>query len=69
VRRQLAEEVAARAEVVVDHVEDDGEAEPVRSVDEAAQLVGPAVEPRRREEVDALVPPAVRSSERAGRRK
>ncbi len=58
VLRELREVVAVRPEVVVDHVEDDGDVLLMSFVDEAAQVVGLAVEPRRREEADAVVAPA-----------
>ena len=58
VRGELAEVVAVGAEVVVDDVEDDGEAVAVRLVHEAAQVVGLAVETRGGEEVDAVIAPA-----------
>ena len=51
------------SEVVVDDVEDDGEAQRVRAVHEAAKIVGLAVEPRRRIEIDAVVPPPEPSNE------
>ena len=44
--------------MVVDDVEDDGDPERMRAVDEAAEIVGPAVEPGRREQIDAVVAPA-----------
>ena len=44
--------------MVVDDVEDDGDAERVGAIDEAAEIVGPAVEPGRREQVDAIISPA-----------
>ena len=44
--------------MVVDDVEDDADAEPVRRIDEAAQIVRAAVEAGRREQVDAVVAPA-----------
>ena len=37
---ELAEVVAVRAEMVVDDVEDDAEAERVGAIDEAAKVVG-----------------------------
>src|SRR4051812_16687105 len=55
---ELCEIVAVRPEVVVDHVEDDGEPDVVRVIDEAAQVVRLAVESRRRIEADAVVAPA-----------
>ena len=52
------QDVAVGAEVVVDHVEDHGEAQGVGAVDEAPEVVGRAVEPGRGEQVDAVVAPA-----------
>ena len=49
---------AVRAEVVVDDVEEHGQALAVRRVDEPAQVVGPAVGVRRRVERGAVVAPA-----------
>ena len=60
---ELAEVVAVRAEVVIDHVEDDGEADTVGLVDEAAQIIRLAVETRRREHADAVVAPTEASGE------
>ena len=56
--RERAQVVADRAEVVVDDVEDDGDAAARARVDEAAEVVGRAVQVRRREQVDAVVAPA-----------
>ncbi len=58
VLRELAQVVAVRPEVVVDHVEDHAQADGVGAVDEAAKVVGRAIEPRGREQVDAVVAPA-----------
>ena len=44
--------------MVVDDVEDDADPEGVRPIDEGAEVVGRAVEPGRREQVDAVVAPA-----------
>ena len=60
---ELAGVVAFGAEVVINHVEDDGYPAAVRLVDEAAQVVGLAVEARRREQVNAVVAPAEFSGE------
>ena len=49
--------------MVVDDVEDDRDPERVGAVDERAQVVGPAVEARRGEQIDAVVAPAERSRE------
>ncbi len=56
--RELIEVVAVGAKVVVDHVEDDGEAELVRAVDEPAEVVRLAVETGGSEQVDTVVAPA-----------
>ena len=63
VRGELAEIVAVGAEVVVDDVEDDGEAVAMRLVHEAAQVVGLAVDMRGGEEVDAVIAPAEAAGE------
>ncbi len=57
------EVVAIRPEVVVDDVEDDPEAGRVGAVDEAAEVVGRAVQPGRREQVDAVAAPAETAGE------
>ena len=57
------EEVPVRSDVVVDHVEDHAEAEGMGAVDEGPQVVRPAVEMRRGEEVDAVVAPAEAAGE------
>ena len=44
--------------MVVDDVEDHADAQRVGAVDEPAEVVRRAVQARRREEVDAVVPPA-----------
>ena len=44
--------------MVVDDVEDDADAAAVRRVDEAPEVVGRAVQVRRRKQVDAVVAPA-----------
>src|SRR3954453_10015471 len=62
-RREPAEITAVRTEMVVDDVEDHGESELMRRVDEAAEVVGRAVEMRRRPEIDAVVAPAERAGE------
>src|ERR1051326_7564237 len=61
--RELREIAAVGAEVVVDDVEEHAEAESVRGVDEGAEIVGRAVEPRRRPEVDAVVAPTEAAGE------
>jgi hypothetical protein len=55
--------ISVGAEMVVDHVEDHAETERVCAVDEAAEIVRRAVEPRGREEVDAVVAPAEATGE------
>ena len=57
-RREGAQVVADRPEVVVDHVEDDRNPRGVRRVDEPAEVVRTAVEMRRRKEVHTVVAPA-----------
>ena len=44
--------------MVVDDVENHAQAMPMRGIDEAAEIVGRAVEPRRRKQIDAVVSPA-----------
>ena len=44
--------------MVIDDVEDDGDPMAMGGVDEGAEIVGRAVKPGRREEVDAVVAPA-----------
>src|SRR6185369_9414691 len=55
---KLFQVVAVRAEMVVDHVENDAETERVGAVDEAAQVVRIAIEMVGSEEADAVVAPA-----------
>src|SRR5437016_14197302 len=50
--------IPVRAEVVVDDVENDGQAKPMGTVDEAAEIIRAAIEPGRREKVDAVIAPA-----------
>ena len=57
---ELRQVRAFGAEVVVDDVEDDREAELVRRVDQSAQIVGRAVGARGREQRDAVVAPVAR---------
>ena len=52
------EVAAVGAEVVVDHIEDHRDPQRMGTVDECTQVVRAAVEPRRGEEVDAVVSPA-----------
>ena len=56
--RELAEIVARRAEMIRHDVEDHRHSDAVRGVDEPPEVVGPAVQMRRREQVDAVVPPS-----------
>ncbi len=43
--------------MVVDHVEDDADAEFMRAIHEAPEFIGPSIQPGRRIEIDAVVPP------------
>ena len=43
--------------MVVDDVENDAEAERMGPIDKTAEVVGSAIEPGRREEIDAVVTP------------
>ena len=61
--RILGKEIPGRAEVVVDDVENDAESQGVGAIDESAQVVGRAVEPRRGEQVHPVVAPAILASE------
>ena len=56
-RVELRQVCALRTEVVVDDVEHDRDAERVRAIDEAAQIVRTAVRARRRIEAHAVVTP------------
>lgn len=67
VRAEGREVIAGRAEVVVDHVQQDRETETVRRVHEALQPLRPAVRFVHRPERHALVPPPVGAGERADR--
>ena len=58
VAREVRQVIPVGPDVVVDHVEDDPEAERVRAIDERPQIVRRAIEPRRRIQVDAVVAPA-----------
>ena len=49
--------------MIVDDVEDDADPERVGAIDEAAQIVGLAVKPRRREQRHAVVTPAEAAGE------
>ena len=63
VRGEPVEDRAGRPEVVVDDVEDHSQSHGVGGVDEASHVVRAAVEVRRGEEVDPVVPPAERAGE------
>ena len=56
--REHAEVVPGRTEMVVDDVQDDADPERVRAVDERPQVVGMAIEVRRRVRIDPVVAPA-----------
>ena len=56
--REAFQVIPVRAEMVVDDVEDGGDAEPVGTVDKGAELVRATVETGRRERVDPVIPPA-----------
>ena len=56
-RGEQFEIVSVRAEMIVDDIEDDGDAEGMSAVDEAAEIIRPAVKPGWGEEVDAVVSP------------
>ena len=62
-RREGRQIIPVRPEMVVDDVDNDREADRMSAVDKAAQVVGPAVEPRRREQIDAVVAPAEAAGE------
>ena len=59
IRTELAGVIAARTEVVVDHVEQHGQASPMRSIDETLQCVGTAIGLVHRKESDAVITPSV----------
>ena len=56
--RERVQHVASRTDMIVDDVKDDPDANPVSMVDKRSEIVGCAIEPRRREPVDAVVAPA-----------
>ena len=60
---ELGQVVAVGAEVVVDHVEQHGQAQAMGLVDQPAEVVGPAVASRRGEQVHAVVAPAAAARE------
>jgi hypothetical protein len=55
--------ISIRPEVVVNDIEDDGEAQRVSFVHERAQIVRRSVKTRRREEIHAIIAPAVFAGE------
>ena len=57
-RRKRAQVVPDGAQMVVHHVEHDGDTGGVRHVDEAPEVVGTSVQSGRRKEIDAVVSPA-----------
>ena len=57
VRAEALQVVAVRPEVVVDDVEDHGEPERVRAVDEALECIGVAIHVIRRKQLHAVVAP------------
>src|SRR5438132_7186895 len=57
-RRERSQVVARRTQMVVDDVENDADAERMRPLDEPPQIVGPAVQARRRKQIHTVVPPA-----------
>src|SRR5271157_894519 len=64
---EFAGVVADGAEVVIDHVEQHGEAAEMGGIDESLEPVGTAVELPHREEVDAVVAPAMVAGELGNR--
>ena len=62
-RRVFRDVAAVGTEVVVDDVEDHGQTLRMRGVDEATEVVGRAVEPRRRPKIDAVISPAEAAGE------
>ena len=67
VRAERVEVRTVWAHVVVDHVEQHGESDPVCSIDETAEVLRRAVAARRREQRDAVVAPVARSRKVANR--
>src|SRR5689334_2307585 len=55
--REACEVIPVRTKMVVDDVQDDRETEAMRDLDEAAQVVGVAIEAGRREQVYAVIGP------------
>src|SRR5204863_9277242 len=62
-RRERGEVIPVRPEMVVDDIEDDGDAERVRGIDKPAEIVGLPIEPGRREKIDAVIAPAKAAGE------
>ena len=56
--REKRQVIPVRPEMIVDDVENDAEPEPVRRIDEGAQIVRRPVKPRRREQRDPVIAPA-----------
>ena len=57
-RGEFGEVVAVGAEMIVDHVQDHAQAERMRSIHEAAKVVGRSIDMRGREPLHAVVTPA-----------
>ncbi len=55
---ELSEIIAGRTEVVVNHVENHADLEPMSLVDEPAEIVRRAIQPRGSEQIDAVIAPA-----------
>src|SRR5262245_61255179 len=55
---ELPQIVPVRPQVIVDDVENDAEADRMGAIDEASEIIGSAVEARRREQINAVVTPA-----------
>ncbi len=49
--------------MVVNHVQQHGQPEPVRLVHQPAQVIGPAVAPRRGEQIDPVIAPVAPAGE------
>src|SRR5262249_51994464 len=62
---ELLKEITVRADVVVDHVEDDAQPGSMSPVHEAAEVIRITVEPRGREKIDAIITPAEAARELA----
>src|SRR5437660_10179432 len=55
--RKLLQIIPIRPEVIVNHIENDTEAQPMRSIYERAKIIGRAIEPSWREQIDSIIPP------------